>query len=535
MQLSVHADSLMVEREQYQAWIATTEAAQISARIAEAWQHCQLRTPSISILLPTYNSDAVFLRTALDSVLAQLYPHWQLCVIDDASGEPQVRPLLQQYAQRDARIQLHFQTNNRGIAATSNHALEMASGEYVALLDHDDVLSPHALLSVAASINQNSQAQLLYSDSDSLDAQGQRIEPFFKPGWNYDLLLGQNYVNHLTVYRRQRLIEAGGWREGFEGSQDYDLLLRVIEGLPDTQIYHIPEILYHWRQVPTSVSRANLGAAVRAARTAIREHLQRTRQTANVKPCSGALLYNRIEWQAQVASVAIAVYGSEQDTIDQTLRQLQQFDATLNVSGVLLDKSAENFQALNHWATQQPVALLGFIAAGFVLQSADTVSSLLGQISRPAVAAVSAKLVSSSGKPQGPLVLSAGADGQAMIAAAYGAAHQQGNTGYVASLLLDRQVFALQAGCLFVKAPLFRQAGGWAQPPSNSLLAGIDLSLRLRAHNKYLVWNAQAPAFSGSDALDAEIGCSDVDIRSLQAEDAATYWLDKNANKNLAP
>jgi hypothetical protein len=533
MQLSVAGDSLVVDRDHYRTWIETTESARLPIRIAEAWRHCREHAPLISILLPTYNTHADFLRQALDSVLAQLYPHWQLCIADDASTQAHVKQLLEQYAARDSRIRLCFQDTNRGIAATSNRALEMATGDYVALLDHDDVLSPHALLSIAAGINRTPQVQVLYSDSDCLDADGQRIEPFFKPGWNYDLLLGQNYLNHLTVYRRQRLLEVGGWREGFEGSQDYDLLLRVIEGLPDAQIHHIPDILYHWRQVPTSVSRANLGAAVRAARTAIREHLQRSGQAADVKPCAGAVVYNRIEWRRQPERVAIAVYGHDRAAVEKTRLQLQRLDPESSVSDVLLDPNGEDFQALNAWANRQDATFIGFIAGGLELQSPQALACLLGHIGRTGVAAVSAKLVGSRGKPQGPLVLSAPTENQATISAAYAAAQQRDNTGYAASLVLDRQAFALQAGCLFAKASLFRQAGGWTSSLCNGLSAGLDLSMRLRATGMRLIWCAQAEAHSDSADLDIAIAHSEADVGALRAEYAALCRQDANANNNL--
>jgi GT2 family glycosyltransferase len=528
MQLTVAGDSLVVDRDHYRTWIETTESRRLPLRIAEAWEYCREHTPVISILLPTYNTPADFLRQALDSVLAQLYPHWQLCIADDASGQALIRPLLEQYAARDARIRLHFQETNRGIAGTSNNALAMATGDYVALLDHDDVLSPHALLSVAAATNRMPRVQLLYSDSDSLDADGQRVEPFFKPGWNYDLLLGQNYLNHLTVYRRQRLLDVGGWREGFEGSQDYDLLLRASEGLADADIHHIPEILYHWRQVPTSVSRANLGAAVRAARTAIREHLQRSGQAAAVKPCAGAVVYNRIEWQPRPGCTAIAVYGEDMAAIERTRQQLRRLDAHLDVHGIHIEEGPADFQALNEWAKRQTADHLGFIAGGLVLESANVLSSLIGQASRPCIAAVSAKLIDSHGKPQGPILLAACADGRIAAVAAYGAAHQRNNSGYIASLVLDRQVPALQAGCLLMKANLFHKAGGWRLPLSDSLLAGIDLSLRLSASGQRLIWNAQAEAHSDSPALDSIIAQAGADATQLLQHQAPAQWLNNN-------
>lgn len=526
MQLRAQGNGLGIDATDYAQWIATAEPSHIAARTAAAWADCRERTPTISILLPTYDTDAHFLRAALDSVLAQVYPHWQLCIVDDASSRPHVRALLEAYAARDARIAVHFEPHNRGIAASTNRALRMAGGEYVALLDHDDVLSADALLCIAAAASRNPQAQLLYSDSDSLDASGRRIEPFFKPDWNYDLLLGQNYVNHLTVYRTQRLVDTGGWREGFEGSQDYDVLLRVVEGLEDSQIAHVPEILYHWRQVPTSVSRGNLGAAVRAARNAIREHLQRTGRAAAVKPCTGALLYSRIEWPAAVDAAAIAVYGTDPVSIDRTRQRLLQLDAALHVDGLLLDAGTRNFPLLNAWAARQQTGVLGFVAAGFEFRTAAAVCALLGHAARPQVAAASAKLISSRGKPRGPLLIEPAGDGRRRVAAAYAAAQCVDDAGYFAGLLLDRRAGALQAGCLCARADAFRAVGGWTRDPGDSL-AGIELSLRLRADGGQLIWCAQAAAFSTDAALDDAIAHAPVLVDAPGA-------TDPNANKNLA-
>lgn len=531
MQLRERGNDLVFDDDEYQDWIATTETAQLPALIEAATRQCPAQPPVISILLPTYDTDANMLRAALDSVLAQNYPHWQLCIVDDASSEPRVAPLLREYAQRDPRIALHFQRDNRGIAATSNRALELATGAYVALLDHDDVLAPHALLLVVARIGRNSEAQLLYSDSDSLDADGRRIEPFFKPGWNYDLLLGQNYINHLTVYRRQRLLDIGGWRSGFEGSQDYDLLLRAIENMPAAHIEHIPHILYHWRQVPDSVSRTNLGAAVRAARNAIREHLLRTGQSAEVKPCAGAVLYNRIVWQPTTERVAIAVYGDDDAAIARTLQQLRQYAPQLEACAVPL--AEQEFQPLNDWAAHQDAPLLGFIAGGLTLEPVDALANLRGQLSRSDIAAVSAKLIDSRGRPRGPLQARTRHDGAIVVTAAFDTAQQADNTGYVSSLLLDRRVFALQAGCLFAKADRFRTVGGWARPLANGLLAGIDLSLRLRARGESLVWSTQALARSDAVALDATLDFATPDLRALYPEYAAERWRDDNAGFDL--
>lgn len=518
MQLCERDNTLAIDDEQYRAWIATTEPARIRARIDAARQQCATHTPTISILLPTHDTAADFLRQALDSVLAQIYPHWQLCIVDDASTQPHVRELLERYARSDARIAVQFQPHNRGIAATTNSALEMATGEYVALLDHDDVLSPDALLCVAAA-TADPRVQVLYSDCDRLDASGQRVAPFFKPGWNYELLLGQNYFNHLTVYATRLLRDMGGWREGFEGSQDYDVLLRAVEHLPDACIRHVPEILYHWREVATSVSRTNLGAAVRAARQTIREHLQRTGRRAQVKPCTGAVLYNRIEWTAPPDdAVAVAVYGPDRAAVEATRDRLRAAAPGARIDGVVL--GADDFQPLNDWARRQVATALGFVAAGFELEE-NALPHLAGHMGRGDVVAAAAKLVTSDARPLGPLV----ATPERGAVAAYGAARHRDNAGYAASLLLDRRVGLLQAGCLFVQAAAFRAAGGWTRPLADSLAAGIDLSWRLRAAGGHLVWSAGAVARSRSAQLDALLvadGGSAVDMTDDNFNDNVT-------------
>jgi glycosyltransferase involved in cell wall biosynthesis len=189
-------------------------------------------------------------------VRAQIYENWELCIADDASTNASIAPALKQYAAADSRIKLTFRARNGHIAACSNSALELTTGEWVALLDQDDFLAEHALAIVAATIINYPEAGLIYSDEDKVDGSGTRCRPFFKPDWNPELLLGQNYISHLGIYRRSLLSEIGGFREGYEGAQDYDLALRCAERLRPDQIRHIPRVLYHWRMAEGSVAAA---------------------------------------------------------------------------------------------------------------------------------------------------------------------------------------------------------------------------------------------------------------------------------------
>ena len=195
--------------------------------------------PLISVLMPVYNPEPQWLAEAIASVRQQIYPHWQLCIADDCSTDPAVRPLLQAAADSDARIRVVFRASNGHIAHASQSALDVAAGEFVALLDHDDVLPAHALLLNAEVIAHLPATRVLYSDEDVLRFDGQRQSPNFKPDWNPELMRSQNLVCHLGVYQSALVRSVGGFRPGFEGAQDYDLALRCLEQARDDQVVHI--------------------------------------------------------------------------------------------------------------------------------------------------------------------------------------------------------------------------------------------------------------------------------------------------------
>ena len=231
--------------------------------------------PLFSVLVPVFNTEEKCLRRCLDSVFAQLYPHWELCIADDASTEPHVRRVLEEYAARDSRVSVVYQSRNGHISATSNAALELARGDFVALLDHDDEIAVEALYENAALVNAHPDADMIYSDEDKITEDGIRHQPFFKPDWSPDTFLSQMYSGHLGIYRTEILRSIGGFRIGFEGSQDYDLVLRFTE--KTSHIYHIPKILYHWRTIHGSTARTadSKNYAYTSARKALQEALDR--------------------------------------------------------------------------------------------------------------------------------------------------------------------------------------------------------------------------------------------------------------------
>lgn len=237
--------------------------------------------PKISVVMPVYNTPKDFLVACIDSVIQQVYPHWELCIADDASTESFISQLLESYQEKyPEQIKIVFRQKNGHISAATNSALSLATGEYIALLDHDDVLTEDALLQVVKILNSQlengkSQIDLVYSDEDKLDETGGFDEPFFKPSWSPENLKGQMYLGHLGVYRKQILDEIGGFRIGYEGSQDWDLALRFTE--KTQQIVHIPKILYHWRKHSNSTAANidNKDYAVKMGLKVVQESLDR--------------------------------------------------------------------------------------------------------------------------------------------------------------------------------------------------------------------------------------------------------------------
>ena len=203
--------------------------------------------PLISVLVPVYNVKANLLKECIESVIAQSYPNWQLCLVDDCSTMEETKEVLRFY-QNNPKIDVAFRKENGHISRTTNQALEMAKGEFVALLDCDDLLTKDALLEMVAAINSKPQAEFLYSDEDKIDEEGKMLfYPYFKPDWSPDTIMNHMYTCHLGVYKTEIVRSIGGLRVGYEGSQDYDLVLRLMEVVKAENIVHVPYILYHWR------------------------------------------------------------------------------------------------------------------------------------------------------------------------------------------------------------------------------------------------------------------------------------------------
>lgn len=306
-------DALVHHGDPYHQWMARhfPRASDLAAQREQAG--LLKERPLISVVMPVYAPPIPFLDAAIRSVVDQSYDHWELCVADDHSPGGEVRACLERWMSEDERIKVVFRAENGHISRSSNSALELVSGEFVAFMDHDDLLSPDALFHIVTRINLRPDTDILYSDEDKIDEEGRHSEPHFKPRWCPDHLLSRNYLGHLVVMRTTLVNTVGGFREGFEGSQDHDLLLRAVEHT--AHIEHIPRVLYHWRVHSASAASGEdvKPYAYVAARKALVEALERRKEPADVSFLHGYRGY-RIDLKAPLRGRVSVVIPTKDKT-----------------------------------------------------------------------------------------------------------------------------------------------------------------------------------------------------------------------------
>ena len=281
--------------------------------------------PKISLIVPVYNVAPKWLDRCIQSVEDQYYENWELCLYDDASSEKETIECLKQWeSKNDPRMKIRYGKKNLHISGASNEALEMATGEFIALLDHDDELTPDALFENVKVINHQPDADMIYSDEDKISETGDRFAPFFKPSWSLDLLLSHMYTGHLGVYRKSIVDQIGGFRVGYEGSQDYDLVLRFIEKTNEAKIVHIPKILYHWRTLAasTAISPESKNYAYEAAKKAISAYLDRQGERAIVEITDIKGNYKINRKIVELPKVSVVIYSQDQRALANCLKSI---------------------------------------------------------------------------------------------------------------------------------------------------------------------------------------------------------------------
>ncbi|WP_341675864.1 glycosyltransferase family 2 protein [Niveibacterium sp. SC-1] len=509
----------------YAEWIKAVERPQWQAMALEAPGLNATRPARFSIVMPVYNSDAAHLQACLDSVLAQTYAHWELCVADDASTAPHIRPLLERYAASDARIRIEWRERNGHISAASNSALSLATGDFIVLLDHDDLLSPYALQAMAEAILANPDADILYSDEDKLNELGERIDPFLKPDWNPDLLYSQNYVSHLGVYRRTLVAAAGGFREGYEGSQDYDLLLRCLarNGADPARIVHVRKVLYHWRMTETSTAQGHgrKDYASDAGRRALQDYFDQVHPGVQASVVSPGVYRHRwpLPQPAPLISLIVPTRDGHdilrtciesilakttypnyeilivdnQSTCPDTLAYIAELQASHPERVRVLAYDAPfNYSAINnHAARHARGSILGLINNDVEVIEPDWLTEMVSHALRPDIGCVGAKLYYPDDTLQhGGVVLGIG--GVAGHANKY-LSRDQG--GYFDRMRTIYNPSAVTAAALLVRKTTFDAVGGLDDANLFVAFNDVDFCLRVREAGFRNLWTCHAELY----------------------------------------
>jgi glycosyltransferase involved in cell wall biosynthesis len=471
--------------------------------------------PLISIVMPCFNPKVSWLKEAIHSVQAQLYENWELCIADDCSTDPEVKQTLQAFASADARIKVVFRSANGHICAASNSALELASGPWVALMDHDDTLPKDALACVVRTINDKPEAQLIYSDEDKIDKNGKRSDPHFKPDWNLDLFYGYNLFCHLGVFRSQWIRQVGGFRKGFEGSQDYDLVLRIIEHIDHRHIIHIPKVLYHWRIHPNSTAggaEAKPYAALAGVK-ALSEHLERTHTSAQAsltphhhyrvryevpqpEPLVSIIIPTRngldllkkcihsILQKTSYPNFEILVIDNNSDdaAVLAYFQELQTHHANIRV---LADPRPFNYSQLNNGAVAHAQGdILALLNNDTEVIAPDWLTEMVSLAVQPRIGAVGAKLL----YPDGTLQHAGVIMGIGGVASHVFSRLDQKDQGYYARAHLTQGLSAVTAACLVVRKSVFLEVGGLNATALKVVYNDVDFCLKVKSagyHNVY--------------------------------------------------
>ncbi len=481
----------------YRRWAAEYDTITADDRSAIERAIAGLRlTPVISILMPVYNVDEPLLRRTLDSVTGQVYPHWQLCIADDASTQPHIRAVLSEYEAFDPRIRVVYREVNGHISAASNSALELVTGDFTALMDHDDEMPPHALYMVAKEIAAHPETEVIYSDEDKIDISGSRFQPSFKPDWNPELMLSLNLVTHMIVYRTSLMRAVGGFRVGFEGSQDYDLALRITANVRTDNVRHIPKILYHWRAIKGSValSADQKPYAHERARTAITETLAAKGVTAVVTRGRGEL--HRLTYPPPKVAplISVILFGGRDN---EKAREIVANAGPDYPTEVIACSGEPRFAALSSAVNNAAGSMLCFLDARTLAASAEWLGCLAGHAARAGIGAVGAKVLYPNKRLKHPGYVLGIHGGVGRPYHSY----RNGFPGHYSWLVTARNVSAVSADCLVIRRDVFDMVGGFDAASFPANYGDIDLCLRLIESGYRNVWTPWAEIVQPRDRV----------------------------------
>lgn len=497
----------------YNKWIDNVEKKPVYKKLSYQ--------PLISILIPTYNIGREYLSECIDSVLNQHYKNFEICLADDNSTSKETIETLKEYEKKDKRIKVVYRKENGHISKATNTALKMAKGEFVGLMDNDDLLTENALYEMVYALNQNKELDLIYSDEDKLDMSGRRCEPHFKPDYSPDTLLGGNYICHFEILRKSIVDEIGGERSEFVGAQDFDLFLRFVEKTTPDRICHIPKILYHWRKVPGSTADTieNKEYAIEAGKKAVEEAMKRRKKQAEViVPIESTQYIVEYKYKKEPKVSIIIPTRDYFETLDKCLKSIYKNTTYKNYEIIIVNNDSKeketiklfskykkkysnfkvveapgefNFPKINNIAVKECTGkYLLFLNNDTEVITPTWINSMVGYAMQEHIGAVGPKLLYPDDTIQhGGVVV--GIEGAARHAFLHS---EMDSFGFYGRLLVPYNYSAVTAACMMIEKKKFIEVGKFNEDLKVAL-NDIDLNLKLLEKGYYNVFLPQVELY----------------------------------------
>lgn len=543
----------------YRAYIPTEETLETQRK--QKFDY----SPLISIAVPAYQTPVEFLRQMIESLIVQTYSNWELCIVNASPDNEEMQKVLAEYSAGDSRVRFCNLKENLGIAENTNCAFAMAKGEFVGLLDHDDLLAPNALYEIVKILQDHPQADALYTDEDKVTTElDEHFQPHLKPDFNLDLLRSNNYICHFFVVRKSIVEKAGGFRKEFDGAQDYDFIFRCTENAGE--VLHVPEILYHWRthKASTADNPASKMYAFEAGKRAIEAHLERTGTKGEVSHTQDLGFY-RVKYPVQGKPLVSVIIPNkdEKETLQTCLEMLEKNTGYQNFEIIIVENNSTtdeifryykelsgnrkihllrwgkefNYSAINNFAVAHAKGeYLLFLNNDVKSINPDWLEEMLGVCQRPEVGGVGAKLI----YPDNTIQHAGCVIGMGGIAGHMFVDMPADRTGYLHKASLLQDMSAVTAACLLMKKEVFEQAGGFTEELAVAF-NDVDLCLKVRKNGYLIVYDPYVKLYHmESKTRGAEDSKEKVRRFQTEIEYMRCHWIDilKNGdpcyNKNLS-
>ena len=543
----------------YRAYIPTEETLETQRK--QKFDY----SPLISIAVPAYQTPVEFLRQMIESLIVQTYSNWELCIVNASPDNEEMQKVLAEYSAGDSRVRFCNLKENLGIAENTNRAFAMTKGEFVGLLDHDDLLAPNALYEIVKILQDHPQADALYTDEDKVTTElDEHFQPHLKPDFNLDLLRSNNYICHFFVVRKSIVEKAGGFRKEFDGAQDYDFIFRCTENAGE--VLHVPEILYHWRthKASTADNPASKMYAFEAGKRAIEAHLERTGTKGEVSHTQDLGFY-RVKYPVQGKPLVSVIIPNkdEKETLQTCLEMLEKNTGYQNFEIIIVENNSTtdkifryykelsgnrkihllrwgkefNYSAINNFAVAHAKGeYLLFLNNDVKSINPDWLEEMLGVCQRPEVGGVGAKLI----YPDNTIQHAGCVIGMGGIAGHMFVDMPADRTGYLHKASLLQDMSAVTAACLLMKKEVFEQAGGFTEELAVAF-NDVDLCLKVRKNGYLIVYDPYAKLYHmESKTRGAEDSKEKVRRFQTEIEYMRCHWIDilKNGdpcyNKNLS-